>query len=63
VEVIGLGLVLFEGLLPAVAFDADELTVDALGPATEIVDLATYLLLPGAAGVGRKGEFADGFSE
>src|SRR5262249_54561502 len=56
VQVIGLGLVEFQGLFPAVAFDPNQLAVDAVGPLAEVVDLSPDLFLPGAAGVGGEGE-------
>jgi hypothetical protein len=56
VQVIGLGLVLLQGLFPAIVFDPHELAVDPLGPTAEIVDLAADLLLSGTAGVGREGK-------
>lgn len=55
VKVVGYLLVLFQRILPAVALDADELAVDALGPAAEVVNFAANLLLPGAGQMGVRG--------
>jgi hypothetical protein len=59
-EVIGDFLVLGEGVLPAVALDADELAFDARGPSAEVVNLAANLLLPSARRMGREGKFGRG---
>jgi hypothetical protein len=55
VQIVGDGLVLFQGFLPAVSVDAHQLSMNALGPTSEVVDLAPDLLLPGPAGVRRQG--------
>jgi hypothetical protein len=60
VQIIGDLLVFFEGFLPAVAVDADELAVNALGPAAEVVKLAANLLLPSAGRVRCEGEVGIG---
>src|SRR5262249_32829444 len=60
VQVVGDGPVLLQGLLPAVALDADELAVLAPGPAAEVVDLAADLLLPLAGRMRREGEVGVG---
>ena len=59
VEIVGYFLVLVEGVFPAVAFNADELAVDALGPSAEVVDFAANLLLPGTRRMGCEGEIRD----
>jgi hypothetical protein len=56
VQVVGDGLVLFHGPLPAVALDALQLAVDPPGPPAKAVDLAPDLLLPCSAGVRAEGE-------
>jgi hypothetical protein len=61
VQVVGLGLVLLQSLLSAIAFNPHELAVDPLGPPAKVVDLASDLLLPGAAGVGSEGKLGYGF--
>jgi hypothetical protein len=52
----------FEGLLPAVALDADEFAVDNPAPLAETMDLAADLLLPRSAGVRVSGKSGHGFS-
>src|SRR5262249_5426569 len=56
VQVVGDGLVLREGRLPAVPGGAFQPAVDALGPPAEVEHPAAHLLLPGAGGVGGEGE-------
>jgi hypothetical protein len=56
VQVFGLVPVEFQGLLPAILLDANELIVDPLGPIAEVVNLAADLLLPFAGRVRSEGE-------
>jgi len=54
-QIVGDGLILLKSFLPAVALNADDLAVNALGPSAEVVNLAANLLLPGTGRVGRGG--------
>jgi len=59
-EVIGLDLVEFEGLFPAVALDPRHLPVNDLAPPAKVVNLTRHLLLPSPAGMRRERQIGIG---
>src|SRR5262249_3412480 len=61
VQIVGLRLVQFEGLLPSVGLDADQGTVDGASPETEVMNLAPDFLLPPSGDMRSERECRVGF--